>query len=408
MLEVLAATNTLKGQPILALACDPWNGVWFNRQHLLSRIACENRVLYVTQPFHIREVLKLGYNTQAKSGLTQITDTLHTYIPPRWLPYNYRFPWINRVTSKLRIQKLQRTLDRLGLLEPILYIWHPSFADLVGRFNERLVVYHCYDEYSDFPGADRREIKAQEEYLLPRADIVFVASKSIYELKRPFNANIHVVKNAANYQLFASAQDPGTPIPDDLLVIPGPIVGCTTRVVASYLNISLLRQVFSRRRDWSLVVIGPEANHSQDERQEIEALKKLPNVYFLGSRKHHDLPAYLKGIDVCVMAYPDIDNVMHSESPLKMYEYLAAGKPIVSTPLPLISHLKEVISFAHGAAEWIDAIEKALQENDLERVEQRQAIARENTWDQRAAFVCNKLAEELSRRGSSQRTLQKR
>lgn len=187
-------------------------------------------------------------------------------------------------------------------------------------------------------------------------------------------------------------------IPEDLMVIPRPIIGCVTRVVASYFNTRLLRQVLTRRPDWSLVVIGPEVVHTHEERREIEALKELSNVHLLGRREQIAIPGYLKGFDVCLMAYPDIDNVMHSESPLKMYEYLAAGKPIVSTPLPLISHLDSVIAFAQGAEEWIKAIEISLSGDTPEKIERRQAMARGNTWDQKAAFISRKLAEELTRR----------
>jgi glycosyltransferase involved in cell wall biosynthesis len=397
-----AQPMALKGQPILSLASERWDGIWFSRQHLLSRIAQQNQVLYVTSPFHIRDVLKsLGRKEQARTGLTKITHTLYTYVPPRWLPYNYRLPWLNRTTSKFRIKQIRRALRKLGMKRPVMYIWDPSFVDMLGQFDESLVVYHCYDEYRDFPGisaTDRQEIRRQEDIILARADIVFAASSSIYKRKVPFNANTHIVLNAADYPLFATAQDPQTRIPEDLLAIPRPIIGCVTRVVASYFNTRLLRQVFSQRPDWSLVVIGPESVYTPDERREVDALKKLPNVYLLGRREQIAIPGYLKGFDVCLMAYPDIDNVMHSESPLKMYEYLAAGKPIVSTPLPLISHLDSVIGFAQGAEEWIKAIERSLSGDTPGKIERRQAMARSNTWDQKAAFISWKLADELARR----------
>ncbi len=395
----------LKGQPILSLSCDLWTDVWHSRQHLLSRISRENQVLYVTDPFHVRDAVKgLWRGDRMSTGLSKITDTLHTYVPPRWLPYNYRSPWLNRTTSKLRIKQIREALRKLGMERPVMYIWHPSFADMLGQFDESLVVYHCYDEYYDFPGisaTDRREIQSQEDAILARADIVFAASSSIYERKLPFNANTHIVLNAADYTLFATAQEPQTRIPEDLLVIPRPIIGCVTRVVASYFNTRLMRQVFTQRPDWSLVVIGPESVRSPDERREIEALKELSNVHLLGRREQIAIPGYLKGFDVCLMAYPDIDNVKHSESPLKMYEYLAAGKPIVSTPLPLISHLDSVIGFAQGADEWIKVIESALSGDTPERIEQRQAMARRNTWDHKAAFISGKLVEELARRRGS-------
>ena len=392
---------TLNGQPILSLSCDLWTDVWHSRQHLLSRISRSNAVLYVTDPFHIREAVKgLWSPSGVKTGISRITDTLHAYVPPRWLPYNYRLPWLNSATSKLRIRQIREALQRLGMKRPIMYMWHPSFAEMLGKFDERLVVYHCYDEYYDFPGIsdeDRMEIKEQEKAILARANIVFAASTSIYENKLRSNPNTYLMRNGVNYPLFATAQHNGTEVPEDLQRIPKPVIGCVTRIVDDYFDLTLMRQIFARRPDWSLVVVGPEDTRSLDKKSELEELRKLPNVYLLGRREQAKVPAYLKGFDVCMIAYPLIDVVLHTESPLKMMEYLAAGKPIVSPQLPLLKYLDEVIYFADGVDGWIAAIEQALREDTLEKIERRQAIAEQNSWDYKATFISNKLAEELAR-----------
>ncbi len=400
---------TLEGTPILSFAKDPWEGNWFNRHHLLSRISRKNPLLYVSEPFHIRDALQsVRRRERVSTGLRRVSDTLHLYVPPRWLPHNHRSDLMNRAAALGRASQIRAALNRLGMRKPVLYIWDPQFADMIGRFDERLVVYHCYDEHVDFPGVtpeERRTIQAQEAHILARADIVFVVSSSIYERKRPHNANTFVVRNAADYELFASARSPDTAIPADALAIPKPVIGCVTRIVDQYFHVPLMREVFTRRPDWSLAVVGPVIEQQGDgpraagQRQELEALKRLPNVHLLGRREQRELPGYLRAFDVCAMAYPMIENVLHTESPLKMYEYLAAGKPVVSTPLPLISQLGRVISFARDAGEWVEAVERALCDDDRERIEERQAIARQNTWDSRAAFVSAKLAEALARRG---------
>jgi glycosyltransferase involved in cell wall biosynthesis len=405
MMKVAAPPMALQRQPILSLSCDLWTDVWHSRQHLLSRISRENPVLYVTDPFHVRDAVKGLWSTDRMStGLSRVTDTLYTYVPPRWLPYNYRLPWLNRTTSKLRIKQIREALDKLEMRQPVMYMWHPSFADMLGQFDESLVVYHCYDEYYDFPGisaTDRMEIQRQEDAILGRADIVFAASSSIYERKLRLNPNTYIMRNGVNYPLFATAQEAQTEVPEDLQRIPRPVIGCVTRIVDDYFDLHLMRQVFTRRPDWSLAVVGPEDTRSSDKKQELEALKNLPNVYLLGRREQAKVPAYLKGFDVCLIAYPLIDVVLHTESPLKMMEYLAAGKPIVSPQLPLLSYLDEVIYFAHGVDGWIAAIEQALKENTAEKIERRQAVGRENSWDHKAAFIAGKLAGELARRQGS-------
>jgi glycosyltransferase involved in cell wall biosynthesis len=399
--------KTLEGTPILAFAKDRWNGNWFNRHHLLSRISRHNPVLYVSEPFHIRQTLHDLKNREwGATGLRKVSETLHEYIAPRWLPLNYRIGVMNRAARQRQVRQIRSALKQLGMSKPILYIWDPEFADMIGQFDESLVVYHCYDEHVDFPGTteeERRTIIAQEQQILSRADIVFAVSSSIYERKHALNPNTFIVRNAADYDLFAAARDPETKIPEDVKNIPHPMIGCVTRIVDQYFNVPLMCEVFTRRPDWSLVVVGPTIEPQGDnaraaeQRIHLDALRSLPNVHLVGRREQKELPGYLKAFDVCAMAYPMIENVMHSESPLKMYEYLAAGKPIVSTPLPLIAHLSDVISFARDAKEWIEAIEIALRDRDPQKVEERQKIAQVNTWDSRASFVSAKLAEELAR-----------
>jgi glycosyltransferase involved in cell wall biosynthesis len=403
------STVTLENQPILSFDVNPWDGIWFSRQHLLSRLARLNPVLYVTSPFYIRDALQGVWRGEGRAtGVSKIGENLYTYAPPRWLPYNYRSQPLNQTTERLRVRQIQKALDKLGMKRPILYIWHPSFAGMIGHFDESLVVYHCYDEYIDFPGitaADRERIQAQEEAILSRADIVFTASSSIYERKRRANANTHIMRNGVDYSLMATAQDAETPIPADLLAIPRPVIGCVTRIVEDYFDLGLMHEVFTKRPDWSLVVVGPEATMSGEKKGQLEALRKLPNVFLLGRRRRESVPGYLKGFDVCLIAYPVIDVVLHTESPLKMMEYLAAGKPIVSPRLPLLSELSSVINFAGTTDEWIEAIQSALSEDASHKVRQRQAIARESSWDRKAAIISVMLGEELARRNGPTRPL---
>ena len=405
----VAESLNLKQVPILSLAKDPWEGNWFNRHHLISRISEANPVLHVSPPFNIRDAWQSFRQAEkVLSGLRRVTNNLHLYTPPRWLPYTYRSPMLNNVTARARAWQIRNALNSLGMSKPILYIWDPEFADMIGHFDERLVVYHCYDEHVDFPGVTPEErglIESQERSILERADIVFAVSSSIAERKSRFNSNTFVVRNAANYDLFAVAQSSDTKVPEEIASIPRPIIGCVTRIVDQYFHVPLMTEVFQRRPDWSLVLVGPViepkggGERAQQQQKDLAQFRRLPNVYLLGRREQKELPGYLKGFDVCAMAYPMIESVMHTESPLKMYEYLAAGKPVVSTPLPLISELADVIRFAGTADEWIKAVECSLQDNSSQRIEERQAIARDNTWDQRASFVSTTLAKELSRRG---------
>src|SRR5205814_1739497 len=188
-----------------------------------------NRGIFATSPWYIRDAL--GDKVGDEAGLNRITDSLHTYTPPRWLPYSYRFPLLNRCSLGLRCRMLARTARALGLDRPILYIWHPSCADVIGHFDERLVVYHCYDEYSAFDGSDHAKVDAAEARILEAADLVLTVSEGLHARKRVRNENTYLVRNGVDYALFASAQEPDTPIAEELRHIGKPIIGCVTRIV---------------------------------------------------------------------------------------------------------------------------------------------------------------------------------
>jgi glycosyltransferase involved in cell wall biosynthesis len=271
--------------------------------------------------------------------------------------------------------------------QPILYIWHPSFVDAIDQLDARAVVYHCYDEYAAFTGADRARVADDDARLLASADVVLTVSEGLYSRKRALNANTHLVRNGVDYDLFATAQDPDLPIAADVRDLPRPLIGCVTRIVPEYFDAALLREVFSRRPDWSFVVVGPECAPSES----LSALNALPNVHFVGRRDLAALPSYLKAFDVGLIPYVLTENKQLAD-PLKVYEYLAAGKPVVSKPLEALAAFGDVVSRATTADEWIDAIAAALDDGGPDRVAARQAIARQNTWDERVAQISRLIA----------------
>jgi glycosyltransferase involved in cell wall biosynthesis len=381
----------LEGASIVSFAVDRWTDVPRCRHHVMSRLARRNRVLFTSSPWYVRDALRRG--PAGAPTLTRISDNLHTYTPPRWLPYTYRFPRVDGVMRKLRAAAIEHVLDRLAMARPILYIWHPSFADVIGQFDARAVVYHCYDEYAAFGGGtDRSRVAEDEARILRAADVVVTVSEGLYSRKRALNANTHLVRNGVDYALFASAQSPSLEMAVEVRDLPRPVIGCVTRIVPEYFDAELLHNVFSRRPDWSFVVVGPEcAISSPGPGSALAALKKLPNVHLLGRRGLTELPSYLKAFDACLIPYVLTENKQLAD-PLKVYEYLAAGKPVVSKPLAALAPFGDLVSAASTADEWIEAIEHAIHDHSPERVAQRQAIARQNTWDDRVERIARLIA----------------
>ena len=390
-----AVSSLLNGMPVLSFARDRWTDIPRCRHHVLSRLAEGTRVLFVSPPAtHVRRAVHgLVHGGLAESGLTQVSQGLFTFVPPPWLPYSNR-PSLNRLLEGLRASYIRRLLDRLGMARPILYVWHPAFIDIVERFEAPLVVYHCYDEYAAFRDANREQLEAQEARLLRRADLVFTVSPGLRERRLSQNPQTFVVRNGVDADYFGTALAPETVVAPDIAAIRRPIVGCISRVVPEYFDAGLLREVFRRRPGWSLVVIGPESPAHVSGGEDLCELKALPNVHFLGPRPFDSLPAYLKAMDVCAMPYRLTGNTQLAD-PLKMYEYLAAGKPIVSVPLDFADDVQPFVPTAGNADEWIAAIEEALTLDSRDLRVARQAVAHDNTWDQRVEQISQLVTTAL-------------
>jgi glycosyltransferase involved in cell wall biosynthesis len=388
----------LNGLSILSFARDLWTDVPRCRHHVLSRLAPSSRVLFVSPPAtQIREVArKLHQGGLAQPGLTQVSPELFTFVPPPWLPFSNR-PSLNRALEGLRALYIRHLLHRLEMHQPILYVWHPAFIDMVERFDAPLVVYHCYDEYGAFRGANKEEIKAQEARLLRRADLVLTVSPGLRARRLELNPNTFVVRNGVDADYFAKALAPDTVVAPDIASIPRPIIGCISRVVPEYFDAALLREVVRRRPEWSLVVIGPESPPQVSGGEDLALLKAEPNVHFLGMRPFESLPSYLKAMDVCTIPYRVTGNTELAD-PLKLYEYLAAGKPIVSVPREFADDVRPFVYTGAGADGWVRAIEEALAADSPELRAKRQAVAQENTWDRRIDQISHLIMGALARR----------
>jgi glycosyltransferase involved in cell wall biosynthesis len=179
-------------------------------------------------------------------------------------------------------------------------------------------------------------------------------------------------------------------VPPDLEALPRPRVGYVG-AVNDKVDFGLLREAARRRPHWSVVLVGPWAVR---EDADAFALRDTALVHFLGKRDVSQVPSYVASLDVCLMPYKLNEWTQHI-NPLKMYEYLAAGRPVVSTRIPAVEPFAEWIDVAEGADAFVEAVEKALARDDAEQRQRRIEVASQHTWDARVELISEKLAEFL-------------
>lgn len=382
---------------IVCLSSDHWDApLWTNKQHVMSRLAgAGHRVLYV-DPLTGLATLWRGRKTTPYRRMDWFRWT-HQRMRNLWVHSALGFPWsrvsgVDRfVNPWLRLLVLKHVVKRLGFLSPVLWIYHPSDVFLVGRLGEEVVAYDCVDEIAAWTGDPHlcRTIQQNERRLLELADVVFTTARPLYEARKRENANTYLVENAADYAHFSRAQESGA-IPADVAAIPRPIVGFVGAIRQRKVDVQLLAEVARSCPHWSLVLIGPVC-----ETQVKLRLSVLPNVHLLGYREYQTLPDYLRAFDVCMIPYRVDNEYIRNVFPMKFFEFLATGKPVVTTGLPSLEKYGDVVAIAHSPQQFIEGVKRGISGAGAERdVMARMTLAKENSWEKRIGQMVMLVEEQ--------------
>jgi glycosyltransferase involved in cell wall biosynthesis len=386
---------------ILAFVPDVYGGYPMSRHHILRRLSRRWKVLWVSYPVYWLPALR-GQVDFERRGLQKVSERLWCYAPR--VPADYIREYSGRglgqrlsrqyaaCWDKLFVRKIKHLLRRMDIDEVILYIWRPEFEKYMEEFSELFTCYHIVDEYSFNPEADE-PISAREMSLLKNADVVFIHSKTLMQKKGHINPNTHYVPNGVEFSRFRRGISRATGEPSDISSIPRPRIGYMG-YIKRHIDLPLLCSIAEARRDWSIVLVGPVREYHHDIKDDVAALKRQPNVHFLGGKPASDVPLYVDAFDVSLMPYQQTQYTKYIY-PLKLHEYLACGKPVVATPLPNLQAFSDVLYFAENADQWVQAIDQALGENDPDLKVRRVRVARENSWDSRVEKIASIFDEAV-------------
>jgi hypothetical protein len=253
----------------------------------------------------------------------------------------------------------------------------------IPRFIVPRVVYDFVDELS-VSGSNRARLEQQHATLLQTAIVVLVTAERLYQQVQSIRPDVILCPNGVDYGHFAPARLAGQPAPDDfapIVALGKPVVGYYG-ALARWFDYELVKSVALRRPDMSFVLIGPQHNFSLGQ----SGLLKLSNVHWLGVKPYAQLPAYLACFDVATIPFK-INNITHATSPLKLFEYMAGGKPVVITPMQESLRYDGVLS-ADGPEEFSRRLDEALRlKTNPEYLQRIDRVARENTWEARARLI---------------------
>jgi glycosyltransferase involved in cell wall biosynthesis len=365
-----------------------WGHTWQRPQQLATRLGRHGRVLYVEplglRPPRARDLSRALRRLSTRAPIAQPRDATGSLevcrAPLAYLPLpGSRLA--DRLNGRLLARRVQRWLRTAGGGAPILWIGVPSggVVEAARRLPSRWLAYDCLDRFDLFhPGA--AAIVRSEQTIARRADVVFAASADLFERMRGLNPRVRLVRNAADYSHFAAGRT--APAPEAIARLPRPIVGYVGEI-AAWFDADAVSKLARRHPSWSVVLVGPRASRAC-------ALASEANVHHLGRIEYEELPRYVAHFDVCLLPFK-VDALTSAASPVKLYEYLAAGKPVVSTPLKEVLPFRDLVTIA-DPGQLDAAVEVCLAKGaDPALAPRRAAVASQNTWDHRVATILPEL-----------------
>lgn len=366
----------------ISLCLEQWSDIWNCYHQIMFRLAVEHDVLFSGRP----PAARAAAAHPRRPAVRKIEGNLYEYTPPWWLPHIGSLPALDRATRRMQARHLTRTVRRLGWRNRVYYIWHPFFGPYLEALGDELVVYHAYDDFTHYdmdPGW-RDFCRAQEERLLKRADLVLANGEELRKLLSR-EREVYSVPNAVAMEWFDAAR--GGPPPPEYAGRPRPIVVYIGRLADSQLDYAALSAMAEHRRDATFAMVGPWIGDIRRRSAAGDAFFARPNVLHVPAKHPRDLPPYALHADACLMCYTMQGNQTPWGFPLKMFEYLAAGKPVVGTPLPNVVPYAPLVRLASTPEEWCAQLDAALADSGDAAVAARIALARQNTWELRCRDI---------------------
>jgi glycosyltransferase involved in cell wall biosynthesis len=337
---------------------------WTNKQYTAQQLAKRGaHVLYLESPGLRRPGLNATDLARVASRLQRVWRSAKEVEPRLWvhapltLPIGQAHGLVRRVNAAFVRQGIATWMRRHAPGPALVWTYHPYIEGALRGVTVSATVYHCVDDVAAIPGIDGAAFRAAEWRLLQEADVVFATSPRLQEhCAEVAGDRAFYERNVADLDHFGKARAPGA-VPDDIAGIALPRLGYIGTLSDYKLDFSLVEACAVARPKWQWIFVGEEP--AGQASPFVSRLKTLPNVHMLGHRKYADLPDYLRALDVGIM--PNLTTgYMASVFPMKLYEYLAAGLPVVSTPLPALDDLGDLIKRAVTPQEWLDVLELTL------------------------------------------------
>lgn len=387
----------LKNENIICISSIDWDFLWQQHQAIMSRLANQgNRILFIENTGVRSPLLKdiprirkrLSNWLKSTKGFKKALPNLYLY-SPIIIPFPYS--WIaRRINRFLLLRALKRWMKVAEFNNPIIWTFLPTplVLDMVENIPHKLFLYYCTDNFSATSKMARKIVKSENK-TLSRADLVFVMSKNLLKRCRSYNQNTTSISMGVDITVFEKTLSKESR-PKEIRGIDKTIIGYIGGI-RDCIDQQLVAFLAQRLPDFVFVFVGPI-------QEDVTGLRKFGNILFIGEKKHQELPDYLRFFDLCIIPYKKneyTDNV----SSAKLNEYLAMGKPVVSSNLKEVSTFSkengDILYIADSYEYFLNLISVAIKDNNQELIDKRMAVAKQNSWDKKIDQMSGLIAQAI-------------
>jgi len=370
---------------IVAFPITAWNFRWQRSQHLLSRFAKDGNLVLMLA-MDLQTIKGHSYNSIEEAEkdvvLIKLMDNVFELRYYTETPYNVYKDRLSESNLKNIYLSILSVLNKLKINEIMYIVQFPGWSNLALKLKAEkpgLVLYDCMDEHAGF-STNSLEIEETEKKLISEADVVITSAKLLEQKAKKFNDNTILIRNGTEFEHFNNPKANGKldSIKDK------PIIGYFG-AISDWFDTEIIEYCAKEKPEWQFVLIGSTWG------SDISKVEELDNVHIVGEVLYKDLPGYLSYFDVCIIPFKVIPLTM-STNPVKFYEYISAGKPIVSTKLPELEYYKDYCYLAETKEDFLIKLSKAVSEKeDIDMINKRIQLAKDNSWDARYEIIKNSI-----------------
>ena len=393
----------ISGYSIICFGGEDW---WYHhphsKNHLMRRFArAGNHVIFVNSISmglpslaHKDLIPRVTRKLRSYAKLARRTSEGITVVSPATLPF-FASRTARRMNRRLLQSQIQRLVRRNGLSKPILWIAIPTAAEMIGCFDESIVIYHVSDKYEANTmdhGTDPALIRQLHERAIDAADLVFYSSRKLFKEAERGRERSYLLEQAVDFDHWSRVGSGELEVAAEIARVPRPRLGYFGAIEPWLVDQDLIKRASHERPEWNWVFIGNKSRGLE--------IENLSNVHFLPAVPYDRLPNYAAGFDVCVLPWDTELAFTSYGSAIKVREYLATGKPVVISPLPEYESMSGVLRIARGGDDFFRLVDEALKEQGTESSRARQDAVRNGTWDARAEWVSELIEQTLSKKAA--------